>query len=66
VGCAKDSLWPNPKGLLKVVGSEHEPLPSAAGTSAPASWALTIPLVFRFFFRNIFIIMVMESITPGG
>jgi hypothetical protein len=66
VGCAKDSLWPNPKGLLKVVGAECEPLPSAAGTSAPANWASTIPLVFRFFFLNNFIIMVIESITPEG
>jgi hypothetical protein len=63
-GCTKDSLWPNPKGLLNVADSECEPPASAGWDTALASWASTIPLVFRFFFLNIFNIIVMETITP--
>jgi hypothetical protein len=47
-----------------VADSECEPPASAGWDTALASWASTIPLVFRFFFLNIFNIIVMETITP--
>jgi hypothetical protein len=64
-GGTKDSLWPNPKGLLKVAGAESIPLASPAGVSSPAMRSSTIPLVLGFFFPNILIIMVMETTTPN-
>jgi hypothetical protein len=62
-GCAKDSLWPNPKGLLKVAVAESELLAPAAGASAPARRASASRLVFRVIGLKIIIILMLELIT---